>query len=53
MIRDFGTDVDDQILLDHLRREAAEDAYNFLQGLAFSDTAISASLLRAWLDNAV
>jgi len=51
MIRAFGDDIDEQILFDHLRREASEDAYHFLHDLAFSERAVSDSVLRKWLDD--
>jgi hypothetical protein len=51
LIRAFGDDIDEQLLFDHLRREASEDAYHFLHDLAFSERAVSDSVLRKWLND--
>lgn len=49
LISALGDDLDEGILLRHLEKESAVNAYDFLRGLAFSDCPITDLVLRNWL----
>lgn len=50
MLASFGSELDEDMLRDHLRREDAEDAYEALLVLARSDRPVTKDVLSRELD---